>query len=184
VAEDLRGAGDRRERLSTAVGFFGIARFVVACAAVVGVVSKLFHVVGLAIFRLFSQYREYPADATAAELVESTERIAGALAALDGDYGLPDEDARTPDPGIQQACFLAHGFGDLTEDAGLDYDASMDGNRIDDLESQHDDQPMDRIERKRREDPESVTDSLRDRLSPHTHPSTPDRIERLQSLRE
>jgi Zn-dependent protease with chaperone function len=43
---------------------------------------------------------------------------------------------------------------------------------------------MDRIERKRREDPESVTDSLRDRLSPDTHPSTPDRIERLQSLRE
>lgn len=157
-----------------------------------GAALKVFRAVSLGVFRLFSQYREYVADATAAELLDSPERVAAALAELDEEYGLPDEDARARDNTVRQACFLPHGFGDTCEDAGIAYDASMDWSAARDADSaageRQWDNPSWTMDGDRIDDADSTdeedSESLWDRLVPGTHPSTADRIERLQACRE
>lgn len=189
----LRGASTRGNRGSL---------FVLLVALMLGALSLLFRAASLLVFRLFSRYREYAADATAAELVGAPEQVAAALAELDEERGPPDADARERAAELQQACFLSHGLGERTEDVGLDYDVSLQWgdddsgspgpdaddssgarwDRIDEIESRNDDQPMRRLERQRAET-ESPTTWVRDRFLPDTHPSTADRIERLQRLR-
>ncbi len=204
LAKKLREwSPDVRESLTTGTG--GRASlFVVIVAAVTIALAQLFRAASLLVFRLFSRYREYAADATAAELVGAPEQVAAALATLDEGHGTPDADARARAAELQQACFLPHGLGERTEDAGLDFDVSlqwgddanpdvlgsgdeddggMNWDRIDEIESRNDDQPMRRLERQRAET-ESPTTWVRERFLPDTHPSTADRIERLQSLRE
>lgn len=173
--------------------------FVLLVALMLGALSLLFRAASLLVFRLFSRYREYAADATAAELVGAPEQVAAALATLDEERGTPDVDARERAAELRQACFLPHGLGERTEDAGLDFDVSlqwsdddsgsgddassgMDWGRFDEIESRNEDQPMQRLERQRAKT-EPPTTWARKRFLPDTHPSTADRIERLQRLR-
>ncbi|HMB49047.1 MAG TPA: M48 family metalloprotease [Natronoarchaeum rubrum] len=179
--------------------------FILFVALGIGALSLSFRAASLLVFRLFSRYREYAADATAAELVGAPEQVAAALSELDADHGPPDVDARERAAGLQQACFLPHGLGERTEDVALDYDVSLqwddddeDGpdffgsddddssgmrwDRVDEVESRNDDQPMQRLERQRAET-ESATTWIREQFLPDTHPSTADRIDRLQRLR-
>lgn len=208
LADDLRAWADERRDSVSAVdrvldpGGAGIA---VLVASALGLFARLFRAVGLMVARSFSQYREYAADAAAAELVGSPEQVAAALAALDGEWGPPIEDARAEAAALRPAGFLPHGFGELHEEAGLDYDVSPDWNvsdesstifgsranapgpqtdwdRIDDIERRDEDQPMQRVER-RREGPDAEG-WFRRRFVPETHPPTEDRIERLRRSRE
>ncbi|GAA0668207.1 hypothetical protein GCM10009020_12450 [Natronoarchaeum mannanilyticum] len=204
LAKKLRGwASWLRGTIAGGDGGNGGSLFVLLVALMLGALAIVFRAASLLVFRLFSRYREYAADATAAELVGAPEQVAAALAELDEGHGPPDADARERAAELRQACFLPHGLGERTEDAGLDYDVSlqldeddsgfsgtdaddssgMRWDRVDEIESRNEDQPMQRLERQRAES-ESPTTWVRERFLPDTHPSTADRIERVQSLRE
>jgi len=203
LAKKLRGwASWLRGTITRGDGGNGGSLFVLLVALALSALSLSFRAASLLVFRLFSRSREYAADATAAELVGAPEQVAAALATLDEGHGPPDADARERAAELQQACFLPHGLGERTEDAGLGYDVSlqwsdddsgfsgpdeddssgMRWDRVDEIESRNEDQPLQRLERQQRET-EPATTWIRERFLPDTHPSTADRVERLQRLR-